>query len=429
MVWSLRAFSIPVSLVLLVDLLPAQPQKVIILENADSLVGRVIDGQTARELIGNVRFSQEDVHVSCDRALQYIETGEVILTGRVTVVQDSLTMRSARGVYHRDERRAEAFEDVSLDDGTVRLTAAYGEYRIEPRQAFFRRRVVVQDTASTIFADSLLYYRDEQRSIAMGRVLVRNPSDNVTIAGHRLEHVAPTQFSRMTENPVLVKLERTEAGRIDTLVVWSLTMESHRDSVERLVAIDSVRFVRSDIAGTAGVVLFYTQHDSMLLRRNPLLWYRNTQLSGDSMNIYLKRRKLHMISVMGDALAISRSDSLFPDRFDQLAGESMRLDFADQGLSVIDVQTRARSVYYVYEDSAANGLNTSSGDRVRIAFTEGKVKSISVVGGVEGQYVPENLAHNRHREYALPGFIWHENRPRIIAADLPTGLTHLTGHD
>jgi lipopolysaccharide export system protein LptA len=424
-----RAFGILLCVLFLTGLLSAQGQKVIILEHADSLVGRVIDSQTARELIGNVRFSQENVHVTCDRALQYIESGEVVLTGRVTVVEDSLTMRSARGVYHRDDRRAEAFEGVSLDDGTVQLTAAYGEYWVDPRQAFFRNRVVVQDTASTIVADSLLYFRDQQRSIAMGRVVVQNRADNVTITGHRLEHLSPTRFSRMTENPVLVKLERTEAGRVDTLVVWSLIMESYRDSVERLVATDSVRFVRSDIAGTAGNVLFFTQHDSLLLRRNPLLWYRNTQVSGDSINIYLARRKLSMISVMGSALAISRSDSLFPDRYDQLAGESMRLYFADQGLATIDVQTRARSVYYVYEDSAANGLNTSSGDRVRIAFTKGRVKTVTVIGGVEGEYVPENLVHNRHREYALPGFFWREDRPHITVADLPDRLTTLIRHD
>ena len=428
MVIARRTWASAVGLLLLSELLWAQGQKVIILENADSLVGRVVDGQTARELIGNVRFSQENVRVSCDRALQYIESGEVVLSGHVTVIEDSLTMTSARGVYHRDERRAEAFDEVRLDDGTVQLTAGYGEYQVGPRQALFRRRVVVRDTASTIRSDSLRYFRDDKHSVAMGHVVVYNRTDDVTITGHHLEHWTPSQFSRMTEDPVLMKLERTEGGRSDTLVVQSLIMEAHRDSVGRLVAVDSVRFVRSDIAGKAGAAIFYTQHDSILLRGNPLLWYRETQVSGDSINIYLVRRKLNLVSVMGSALAISRSDSLFPGRYDQLAGESMRMHFADRALAKLDVRTRARSVYYVYEDSAANGLNTSSGDRVLIAFAEGRVKSISVVGGVEGQYVPENLVRDHHQEYALPGFIWREDRPRISPADIPGFYTIQAGH-
>lgn len=396
----------------------AQEQKVIILDNADSLIGKVIDGNAARELIGNVRFRQENVRVSCDRALQYIESGEVVLSGNVTVVEDSLTMRSMRGMYHRDERRAEAFDGVSLDDGNVRLTASYGEYKVDPRQAFFRTHVVVRDTASTIFADSLLYYRTDKRSIAMGNVVVQNQTDNVIITGHRLEHVATTRFSRMTESPVLVKFERIGSGRVDTLVVRSLVMEAYRDTVERLVAIDSVEFVRADLAGKAGLAVFYTQNDSILLRLNPVLWYRMTQVSGDSVNVYLTERRLKLISVLGNALAISQSDSLFPGRFDQLTGEQLHMYFADQVLAKIDVQIRAMSVYYVYEDSLANGLNKSSGDRVLITFTKGRVKSILVVGGVEGEYVPENLVRNRYDEYALPGFRWLPARPSIMPSDI-----------
>jgi len=195
-------------------------------------------------------------------------------------------------------------------------------------------------------------------------------------------------------------------------------MEAYRDTVERLVAIDSVEFVRADLAGKAGLAVFYTQNDSILLRLNPVLWYRMTQVSGDSMNVYLTERRLKLVSVRGNALAISQSDSLFPGRFDQLTGEQLHMYFADQVLAKIDVQIRAMSVYYVYEDSLANGLNKSSGDRVLITFTKGRVKSILVVGGVEGEYVPENLVRNRYDEYALPGFRWLPTRPSIMPSDI-----------
>jgi hypothetical protein len=46
-------------------------------------------------------------------------------------------------------------------------------------------------------------------------------------------------------------------------------------------------------------------------------------------------------------------------------------------------------------------------------FTGGKVSKIRIVGGVEGQYVPENLAKDREKEYALPGLAWRADRPRL----------------
>src|SRR5437867_820564 len=101
----------------------SQGIRVIVLENADNVEGKQVDGEDARDFIGNVRFRQENVHVSCDHALQFLKSGRVNLTGNVVVVDDSgVTMRSPRGVYYRDERRAVALDSVTLNDGKVMLT-------------------------------------------------------------------------------------------------------------------------------------------------------------------------------------------------------------------------------------------------------------------------------------------------------------------
>ena len=391
----------------------SQEEKVVLLEHADSLVGRVIDGEDVRELIGSVKIRQENVHITCDRALQFVKKGTVYLTGNVVLRDDSVTLTAPRAVYYRDERRAEAFDAVRLDDGKSVLTAGYGEYFFEPRRAFFRTRVLVRDSASTLLADSLTYFRDERRSIAEGHVTVHNDPDNVTISGGHMVHDARHEFSRMTVSPVLTQLDTSTSGRIDTLLVRSMVMESYRDSVQRLVAIDSVEILRADLAAVAALAVFYTRGDSILLRQSPVVWYQKTQVSGDSINVYLASRKLRQVSVMGNAFAASQSDSLRPDRFDQLTGDLLKMYFANQVLSRIEVDARAISVYHLYGDSLANGLNRTSGDRIIMMFDDGKVRSIKVVGGVEGNYYPENMVAKRESEYAIPGFLWRENRPTL----------------
>jgi hypothetical protein len=198
-------------------------------------------------------------------------------------------------------------------------------------------------------------------------------------------------------------------------------MEAYRDSLRRLVATDSVEIVRSDLSGTAGVALFYTQGDSILLRRSPVVWYQRTQVSGDSINVYLRKRKLRLVRVMGDPFAVSQSDSLHPERFDQMTGDLMLLTFAAQGLEKIDVEAHAISVYHLYEDSTGNGLNKTSGDRIIMGFRDGKVQWIKVVGGVEGDYYPENMVKGREQEYAIPGFLWRGGRPTLERLKRPAG--------
>ena len=248
--------------------------------SADTLHVKQIAGEDVRDLIGHVVLTQEKTRVTCDRALQYIARGVFFLTGNVVVTDDSMTLRAPRGTYNRPERRAEGFDGVTLDDGTTRLTASYGEYFAEDRRAFFHTHVVVVDTSSIVTADSLLYWRSDRRSRALGHVVVRSPADRLTISGGRLDHDAVHLYSRMTVSPLLVQVDSAGEGRYDTLRVRGLVLESFRDSTRRLIARDSVELLRSDLAATARYACFFTAGDSILLRQTPVIWYRETQVTG-----------------------------------------------------------------------------------------------------------------------------------------------------
>jgi hypothetical protein len=80
-------------------------------------------------------------------------------------------------------------------------------------------------------------------------------------------------------------------------------------------------------------------------------------------------------------------------------------------------------VYHLYEDSLPNGLNKTSGDKIVMLWqhdvltNKKKLSAIKVVGGVEGQYVPENLVYGKESEFALARFVWNEAKPVIRQTD------------
>lgn len=393
--------------------------------SADTLHVKQIAGEDVRELIGHVLLTQDRTRVTCDRALQYIGRGKFFLDGNVVVTDDSLTLRAPRGTYDRPARRAEGLDRVELTDGTTRLSAAYGEYFAEERKAFFHTHVVVVDSSSVVTSDTLLYWRTGRRSVALGRVIVRSPADRLTIYGGRLDNDGETRRSRMTIAPLMVQIDSAGEGRFDTLQVRAVAMESYRDSTRRLIARDSVELLRTDIAATSRYACFYTLGDSILLRFSPVIWYRDTQVTGDSVNVYLKKRKLDRLHVMGSALAVSRSDSLHPGRYDQIAGDRLSMRFGSRGLDRTDVEGRAVSLYHLYDDTLANGANRTSGDRIVILFAGGKAETITVYGGVEGQYFPENMVRGKETDLALPGFTWRPHPPR--RASVPAGRRSVRG--
>ena len=45
--------------------------------------------------------------------------------------------------------------------------------------------------------------------------------------------------------------------------------------------------------------------------------------------------------------------------------------------------------------------------------------SITIFGGVEGQYIPEPLVVYNLQEYRVPGFRWREDRPTMEKMGIP----------
>jgi len=406
-----------------------QDQKVVILNHADSLVGMDIDGEPAQQLIGHVKFTQGRVVVSCAKAIRYLKSKKITMEGEVEVLDSTMRMVSNRGIYHSEERVAEAFDRVLLEDGTTTLHAGYGKYFVDEKKARFTTNVLVQDTTSVLSAHELIYFREDQRSIAQGSVTILNPENNLTIMGNHFEHFRKQKYSKMTDQPRLMQIDTAADGTIDTLTVRSLVMESYADSVERLVATDSVQMIRNGLAAEASVCIFYTDLDSIILRKNPFIWYtteksEDNQVSGDSIFIKLKKRKLETVFVRGRATAISRADSLYSNRFNQMTGEEIIMHFANDKIQQIDVDRTATSLYYLFDEGKPNGLNKTSGDQVTITFVDGKINKIKVLADVEGQYFPEKMIKGRESEYNLEGFNWREERPgkrRVVSMQKAVG--------
>ena len=391
--------------------------KVVVLNHADSLVGREINGEQVKELIGNVQFTQGSTVVTCRRAMQYIAANKISLEGEVVVEDSSMRMLCTRGMYYGNDRSAEAFDHVVVEDRNTSVTAEYGKYFSREKKTFFRGNVRVQDTASIMTANELRYDRADEHSDATGNVRIMSPRNRMTISGNHFEDFKRQRFSRMTEHPKLLQIDTLSGGGGDTMVVTGGVMESYQDTLERLVARDSVNIVRGTLAAESGVAIFYPQRDSIILRTSPFVWYaadrsQDNQISGDSIFIRLKERRPETITVRGDAFAVSRADSLYPARFNQMSGQEIILSFAGKAIQRIDVEKTATSLYYLFDGKSPNGLNKASGDRVTILFKEGRLDELKVIAGPEGQYLPEKMVRHKEAEQNLPGFNWRDAAKR-----------------
>lgn len=399
-------------LLLAAVMLPAQQSNLVVLQNADVFAGkRLENGEDVRELTGNVQFKQGNTRVWCDKALQFLNRNELELIGNVRIVRDTVTLTAKKGHYYGNARKADGDGNVKLKTPHVTLYADFGTYYLDEERAFFQRNVQVVDSTTIIFAEQLTYLEKERRSEAMLNVRVVNLDDNVRMYGNHLIHSDSTRYSRMSEQPKLLQIDTSDAGEIDTLAVKSLVMESFDDSTKRMFVKDSVVIVRGGLAARAGLLRFFRQDGRIELYDRPIVWYRENQVTGDTIHLTMERNELHTVQVRTRAFMLSRSDSLYPSRYNQLTGRTILMTFAKNKLRDTFVERNAISLYFLYEDSTGNGVNRTSGDAILMQFDEGRPNTIRIVKGIEGNYFPENMLKRDESQFNLDGFLLRTDRP------------------
>jgi lipopolysaccharide export system protein LptA len=235
--------------------------------------------------------------------------------------------------------------------------------------------------------------------------------DGTTVFGDSLVNFESEGRTVVDKNPRLMQVDTSSAGEVDTLIVESDRMVSVQDSTRSMYALGNVRMARSNLAARCRDATFDVAGDRIILVGDPIVWHEGNQLTGDSITITVRERRLNSVLVRGHAMAVSRADSARTQRFDQISGRHITMTFREGKVDRIDVEETATSLYYVYDDVTPNGMNISSGNRIIIEFEDGRTNLVKVIGGVEGEYYPEKMIFSRESDYNLDGFRWVRQRP------------------
>ncbi|MDP2038462.1 MAG: hypothetical protein Q8L04_13860, partial [Ignavibacteria bacterium] len=142
----------------------------------------------------------------------------------------------------------------------------------------------------------------------------------------------------------------------------------------------------------------------------PVLWSEETQLSGDSVYIFIKDNRLTRINMNSNATIISEHKDK-PFRYDQISGKTVKIFFSDNGIERTDVAGNVLSIYYVYDESEPNGLVKSSSESAKIYFADDEVQDVRLYGKPATEYHPENLLEGKEKEFTIPAFRLFPNKP------------------
>ncbi|MFC2131169.1 OstA-like protein [Bacteroidota bacterium] len=412
-------------------------------------------GGQVREYRGNVRLQHGNVFSYSDVALQYLLSNKVEFRGNVIIKQNDMTLKSPEIIYDGNTGIAKADKNIIIIDSNVTVKAKKGVYNtnnyiadfegdvaitdesvtITSQKAKYNRRtlesdafgnVVVDDDSVTIFSDILHYNRKSKESKNFGNVVIKGKFNNVYLTGDTLMNYPAKKYTFATGEPILFQIDTVPENttlRFDTLSISADSMEAVRGEetdtpgtgkpgIEKYIFNGNVEIVRGNVFARSKKAVFFKSNELFFLEGNPVVWYDSTQLHADSIIIHIPDNQLEMIHSFGNALAVSRDDTLNPVRKNQIIGYSIKIFFQDKKINKIESIGDAKSLYYMSSEKGNDGVNSTSCDTIYIYFKDDKPLDLVWLGAVEGKYFPENLVWDKVEEYFLPNYRWAGEKPR-----------------
>ncbi|MBS1529480.1 MAG: hypothetical protein JSU01_04160 [Bacteroidetes bacterium] len=196
-----------------------------------------------------------------------------------------------------------------------------------------------------------------------------------------------------------------KANTIDSVYLTHKVELPDTAHIRILSGFHHVKLFKSDLQGKADSS-FYSSSDSTIhLYVHPMLWTQGSQLSGDTITLQMKNKKLNSMELFPNAFIVNteKKDST---HFNQMAGKKMRGFFKDDKLTTMFVDGNSETIYFVH-DSATNKvteMQRSLSSRVRVYFKDNKVQRIIFMAKPEHRYGP--LEKFTEEDKTLKGFIW-----------------------
>lgn len=412
------------------------------------------DGNTKLGLIeGNVVCTEKDMTLTTD-ALHFDVKSSLAsyLTGGVITSKEN-TLTSKHGYYHSPSKTISFRHEVKLQNPEYSMTADTLKYLTATRTAVFvgpttitskkdvlyceagwyntqaqvshlTKNAVIYSGKNILHADSIHYDKKKETGDAFSNVRLIDNAQRVIISGSRGYSNQKKGRTFITGQALLTKLLTSDTlyASADTIIAFEKTIPNkqeklgtdtdtarYRDSTI-VKAYRKVKIFKKDVQGIADSLIYSTYDSTVTLNHLPLLWSRQSQLSGKKIILHLVNSRVDRIHIPEGTFIAEQVDTV---HYNQVKGRELWAYFKNDSLRHIDVSGNAQAVYFLKSDkNKLQGVNTIESSQIRIYSAGGEPDQVTFVKKPKGKVIPIKDADLKALE--LKGFTWQiARRPTL----------------
>lgn len=346
-----------------------------------------------------------------------------VLRGDAYVAEGEFQRATAKRIdYYRAEDRYRLRGDATVVDSVQTVTGDTIDYDASQSTYSVRGgRPRVSNPPMILLADQLVSGDDDGLSQAIGNIFWQDTSANLTIEADTADYGQASGYLKAyggrRGRPLLTTLMDGDTMFLaaDTLLsVQSDAIDAQGDTIRNLSAYQDVRIYKNDLQAVADSMGFNTVDSVLTLYQNPILWQDTSQLTADTIDLYLVDGAPDQVIMRRNAMVVTSPDLIF---FNQVKGKEIIAHFDSNELERTDVEGNAEVIYYAQDKEGAYiGVNESACSSIVLYFEDGGVTRIKLFESPSGGLKPMDAVN--HEELRLEGFRWEVERRPLSPASL-----------
>ena len=381
--------------------------------------------------IGNFKkggkLVRQKTSLTSTEGFYYGVTRDVIFRKKVTLNDPDNTIITDTLEYNTYSQLTNFISPTKIISKTRIIRTKNGNYNVGTKKGYLYDRSSIDDSTYTFLADEMAI--DDSLGLAEFRgnaIYQSKDSLSFDLMANNIKTDKKKSILLATELPTLLIKQKK-----DTLFVTADTLYSAkisdlnfpfktvRDSVgintdttlnKYFEAFHNVKLYGDSLQGKCDS-LFYALSDSTIrLFNNPIIWANNSQITGDTIYMYVNNKKPEQLKVIDNAFAISKIDTTF--YYNQLKGNNLRAWFKDGELTKMRTKGNAENIYFALDDQQKFlGVNRTTAQSIEIDFENNEVAKVVFVNQLVGKMSP--LGKTSKENLMLKGFKWlAELRPK-----------------
>lgn len=360
----------------------------------------------------------------------YMEDDKYSFLSKVVVTNPKYVMNSDQLDFYSDSGHAYLYGPTTIVSETSTVYCERGFYDTRGDIGYFVKNSRIDYENRVLEGDSLYFNRNTSFASGTNNIRVTDTLNNSLITGHYAEVFREKDSVFITKQAVAASLQEK-----DSIFIHSDTLMITGKPENRIIrGFYDVRMYKSDMSGKSDSV-YVNQKTGITkliniskgpgttkdLKRNPVIWSGNNQITGDTIHLISnpKTEKLDSLRVFYDSFLIQQ-DSI--EGYNQVKGKELTGLFINNELYQVDIIKNTETIYYSRnEETELIGINKTLSSSIKILFENKEIKDIYYYKQVDGTLTPpEEFPPNARK---LSGFNWRGDEQLTKKEDLFAGQT------